>query len=270
MEHKFTADFWKSFKGTSNLYGMQALEQFAKSQVIVVGVGGVGSWAVESLARTGIGSIVLVDADDICLSNINRQLPALITTKGDPKTEVLEQRCKEINPTIDIQVIEQFLGPHNLQEIIKYHDFTLSNFQVTEQSNKQVYVIDAIDNASVKAALANFCRRNKYKLVVCGAAGGKKDLSKIRLADITETTQDPLLANVRNKLRREFDYRQRYGKKKFNLPAVYSIEQMTLPKNQQACDLKNLNCNNGYGSGVTVTATFANFAVSKILDFIAK
>ncbi|RIY34023.1 tRNA threonylcarbamoyladenosine dehydratase [Psittacicella gerlachiana] len=271
QEEDFNPLYWRSFKGIASLYGINALGTFAQSQVIIIGVGGVGSWAVESLARSGIGSLVLVDADDICISNINRQLPALHSTKGDDKTEVLAQRCKDINPNLDVKIIDKFLAFENMAEIICPHPFTAQGLTAEPQIQQpNVYVIDAIDNAEVKANLINFCRRNKYKLVVCGAAGGKYDPSKISLADLTQTSQDPLIANVRNRLRREFGYRDRFKDKKFNVPTVYSSEQMSLPEDKQACDLQSLNCNNGYGSATVVTATFANFAVAKILELIKK
>ncbi|RIY31268.1 hypothetical protein CJP74_07740 [Psittacicella melopsittaci] len=268
-EQSFDPLFWRSFKGIASLYGIDNLAKFAQTQVIVIGVGGVGSWAVESLARSGIGSLVLVDADDICVSNINRQLPALNSTKGEEKTEVLAQRCQDINPLIDVQVIDRFLAKENLAELIKPHAFT-PKAVLEGTANPNVYVIDAIDDANVKAALVNYCRRNKYKLVVCGAAGGKFDPTKVALADMTQTHHDPLIANVRNRLRREYGYKERFKEKKFNVPTVYSQEQMTLPANLQACDLQNLNCNNGYGSATVVTASFANFAVAKILEFVQK
>ncbi|MFC6277066.1 tRNA threonylcarbamoyladenosine dehydratase [Psittacicella hinzii] len=261
-----------AFEGIYRLYGELALNAFSRAQVIVIGLGGVGSWVVETLARTGIGSIILVDGDDICTSNINRQLIATFDTIGEQKSEALNDRIESINDKAKVIIYDEYLTPDNMSEIIRPHTYTNACFAEgeIEIEPEHLYVIDAIDNAELKAALINYCRRNKYRLVVCGGAGGKVDPAKIRLADMTETTQDPLIANVRNRLRREYGYKERFKDKKFVVPTVYSVEQMKLPPNKKACDLKSLNCNNGYGSATAVTATFANFAASHVLNQIIK
>lgn len=265
----FADKYWHSFKGIANLYGIEQLHKFATSQVFVVGVGGVGSWAVESLARTGIGSLVLIDADDICTSNINRQLPALQSSIGEDKTAYLAQRCLDINPLIDVQTHEVFLTEDNMDSLITARNFRAASISATPTiTPRTIYIIDAIDNGVIKAKLADFCRRNKHKIVIIGAAGGKFDPTQIKCDDITRTSQDPMLANIRNRLRRNYNYREIFKDKKFNLPCVYSTEQIKLPAQKQACDVKSLNCSNGYGSTTVVTATFANFAVSKILAMI--
>lgn len=280
-QESFNPKYWNCFKGLANLYGIDNLYKFATSQVIVIGLGGVGSWAVESLARTGIGSIVLIDGDDVSASNTNRQLVALSSTVGDEKTAVLEARCKDINPLLDVQSFSYFLDDENISELIKAHPFipqalntqnlaSQENTQAVNSHTKTVYVIDCIDATDLKAQVINYCRRHKIKLVVCGGAGGKMDVSKILLSDLTQTTQDPLLKNVRNKLRRNYGYRERFGDKKFGVPCVSSTEQLTYPKHLAACDLKSLNCSTGYGSTQIVTATFAHYAVQKILDYICK
>ncbi|RIY33449.1 hypothetical protein CKF54_02815 [Psittacicella hinzii] len=269
-EQDFNPSYWRIFKGIASLYGTNALANFAQAQVIVVGAGGVGSWAIEALARSGVGSLILVDSDDICLSNINRQLPAMHSTAGEDKIDIMGDRCLDINPLISLIKIDRFLAPENLREIIKPQKFTSKIFAQEQEITPKLYVIDAIDDANVKASLVNYCRQNKIKLVVCGAAGGKFDPTKIRLTDLTETTQDPLIANVRNRLRREYGYRERFKDKKFNVPTVFSLEQMSLPTDSKTCDIQKLNCNNGYGSATAVTATFANFAVARILDYIKK
>lgn len=277
----FQPKYWNCFKGLANLYGIDNLYKFATSQVIVIGLGGVGSWAVESLARTGIGSLILIDGDDVSSSNTNRQLVALSSTVGDEKTKVLEERCKDINPLIDIQIFSYFLDDENMFDLIKAHPFVPkalneNNLHVLrrETSNnspiKTVYVIDCVDATELKAQLINYCRRQKFKLVVCGGAGGKMDVSKILISDLTQTTQDPLLKNVRNKLRRNYGYSERFGDKKFGVPCVSSTEQLTYPQHLAPCDLKSLNCSTGYGSTQIVTATFAHYAVQKILDYICK
>lgn len=244
---------------------------------MVIGVGGVGSWAVESLARSGIGRIIMIDPDDLCVTNINRQLPATLDTIGDMKASVLEQRIKAINPYCEVISYFEYLSKENLPELIKMpEDFSMPNQSmlcVTEESKfpqvkPHLYVIDAIDNSGVKAALINHCRIHKHKLVVCGGAGGKFDIIQVKIGDLTEVIQDPLISVIRNQLRSKYGYRERFGDKKFKVPTVYSTEQMKLPEGAQACDLQALNCTNGYGSATVITATFANFAVAELLKMM--
>ncbi|WP_287817848.1 tRNA threonylcarbamoyladenosine dehydratase, partial [Idiomarina sp.] len=144
------------FGGVSRVYGQQALNHFQQLHIVVAGLGGVGSWAVEALARTGIGKLTLIDLDDVCTTNINRQLPATDDTIGQLKTEVLAQRVKSINPNCEVKVIDDFLLPENFEEYLTGADA----------------VLDAIDSVNTKAALVAWCKRRKLRLVVCGGAGG--------------------------------------------------------------------------------------------------
>lgn len=223
----------------------------------------------------------MIDPDDLCYTNINRQLPAMLDTVGEMKTEVLAQRIKNINPCCQVVKYEEYLTTDNMSKLITFPEQfinTINTSMLSEQGKQELtqflncqqtlYIIDAIDNGLVKTHLVNFARRNKHKLVVCGGAGGKFDVSKIKIADMTEVTQDSLISNVRNYLRRDFGYKERFKDKKFKLPTVYSTEQMKLPAGAQSCELKALNCQNGYGSSTVVTATFANFAVAQILKMI--
>lgn len=438
-QDSFHPEFYKRFKGIANLYGHQVLARLAASQALVLGVGGVGSWAVESLTRSGFGSLVLVDNDDACYSNVNRQLNALDSTIAQDKTSILLRRSTDINPFLAgferVELLQPGLAnlaatvrpvsfswkafsPRYLLELIalnrevfaKYfrthQDQTLAPYaQLVEEFNYQAgkeylakhaylpaqpqanfvrlnaetsptstdaeesmsganqpeskstivsleqadsllslffaesqplpqasvqaspaleaqnvqvdsevtsevtaeitseitcknkdgalaprtsnlqqqlqtllnlplppagfYVLDCIDQSDTKVALIEFARRNKLKLVVCGGAGGKFDPTKILVGDLSATTNDPLLAGMRNKLRREYGYRERF-KGKFGVPVIYSTEQMSLPEDKQKCDLDALNCRNGYGSVTMVTASFANFACARVVDWVVQ
>lgn len=252
-------DFSRRFGGIARLYGSEALARFAASHVCVIGVGGVGSWAVEALARSGVGRLTLIDLDNIAESNVNRQIHALNDEFGKPKVSAMAERVRAINPACEVIEIEDFVSAENAAELLaRGFDF----------------VIDAIDNVRVKAEIVARCRELKVPLVVTGAAGGQTDPTRIRLDDLSRTTQDPLLSKVRSRLRREFGF-PREQKKKFNVPAVYSIEPIRYPESDgPACDvpsnpgLHGLACA-GFGSSMAVTASFAMVAVSVALERLA-
>ncbi|MRX28559.1 tRNA cyclic N6-threonylcarbamoyladenosine(37) synthase TcdA [Kangiella sp. HZ709] len=250
--------FKQRFGGIERLYGRKGLEKFQASHVCVIGVGGVGSWAVESLARSGIGRLTLIDPDDVSKTNINRQLVALDSTIGIGKAEVLVERIKQINPDCKVTVIEDLLKPENTGQYI---------------SKEFDYVIDAIDSARSKAALIRHCKSSKIKLICVGGAGGKVDATQIGIADITKTHNDPLLAKTRSILRYDYQY-SRNPKRKYQVPCVYSTEQAAYPmpdgtitqaKPDSERALK-LACDVGIGSVTHVTASFANFAVGHVLS----
>ena len=205
-----TEDYAFRFGGITRLYGMNALQVFLNSHIAVVGIGGVGSWVAEALARSGIGEITLIDLDDVCVSNINRQVHALQNTVGHMKTEVMAERLKEINPDIQVHVKHTFLTPKNVGDLL-----------TTEFS----YVFDATDSVKAKTSIVVHCRRNKIPLMVCGGAGGQLDPTQIQIEDLARTTQDPLLAKIRNNLRRLHNY-SRNPKRKFGVECVYSTEQL--------------------------------------------
>ncbi|WP_278355786.1 tRNA threonylcarbamoyladenosine dehydratase, partial [Idiomarina abyssalis] len=193
------------FGGVSRVYGQQALNHFQQLHIVVAGLGGVGSWAVEALARTGIGKLTLIDLDDVCTTNINRQLPATDDTIGQLKTEVLAQRVKSINPNCEVKVIDDFLLPEKFEEYLTGADA----------------VLDAIDSVNTKAALVAWCKRRKLRLVVCGGAGGQIDPGMIRVGDLAKAKQDPLLAKVRSQLRRDYGF-SKNPKRKWGVDCVYS------------------------------------------------
>lgn len=260
--HESTAkDRLYRFGGIARLYGLPALELFGKSHVAIIGIGGVGSWAAEALARSGIGAISLFDLDDICVSNVNRQVHALNSSVGQMKVESMSLRLKDINPSIKVDAVHTFITPKNLEQHIS------KNFD---------YVFDATDSVSAKTALIAYCSRNKIRLICSGGAGGQIDPTQIQIADLNRTIQDPLLAKVRNNLRRLHGF-SRNPKRKYRIDCVFSTEQL---RYQQAdgsvCQQRpsdsgpvKLDCASGFGSITHLTGTFAFIGVSQILKKLA-
>ena len=163
---------------------------FRSATVVVIGLGGVGSWAAEALARSAIGHLVLIDFDHIAPSNVNRQLHALEGEFGRSKVEAMSSRLKKINPEIQLTTNDVFIEAANLEQLIP----------------KNAFVLDACDDAGAKIDLAVFCRDHSIPLVMCGGAGGKLDPTAIRVADLAKTTQDPLLAKIRASLRKNHSF----------------------------------------------------------------
>ena len=252
------------FSGIDRLYGVGASRAFARCRVAVVGMGGVGSWAVEALARTGVGHMTLIDADDICVSNTNRQLPAMDGAFGRPKVEAMAERCRAINPAIDVQCVPSFLTAANLQALLE------PGFDV---------VLDACDSFRSKVELIAWCRRRKLPIVVCGSAGGRTDTTQIRVRDLSRTEHDAMLALVRKKLRAEFNFpknRDRY----FGVSAVYSLENVRYPQvDGTVCGVRpavagdaalKLDCGAGLGAATHVTGAFAFAAVGRVIELLLK
>lgn len=255
-------DYELRFGGIRRLYGARAAVSFRQAHVVVVGVGGVGSWAVEALARAGIGKLTLIDLDDVCVSNVNRQLHALDGTIGRPKVEVLAERCRAIHPDIEVVADTAFVTPTNLAE------------RIPDDAD---HVIDAIDSVVAKAALIAWCKRRKLALTVTGAAGGQTDPTRIRVADLTRTEHDPLLAKVRARLRRDFGF-SRNPKRRFGVECVYSDEQLVYPGSDgEVCLQKpqhgqatRLDCASGFGAATFVTGSFGFAATSRVLARLAQ
>ncbi|MCG7922430.1 MAG: tRNA threonylcarbamoyladenosine dehydratase [Candidatus Thiodiazotropha lotti] len=251
-------DYARRFSGISRLYGKQGLESIRDSNVAVIGVGGVGSWAVEGLARSGIGNISLYDLDHVAESNINRQLPALEHELGKAKVKVMAQRVGQINSECRVEAIEEFIEAKNLQQLI---------------GKKFDYVIDCIDNYRTKAALIAYCKINKLPIITVGGAGGQTDPTKICKIDLSRSEQDPLLSKTRKLLRQNYKFPANL-KRRFGVPSVYSTEQQKAPADLSCLDSdkefkSDLNCA-GYGSVMTVTATFGLVAVSHVLSVLAE
>jgi len=251
------SDYQLRFGGISRLYGQSGANIIKNAHFCVIGIGGVGSWVAESLARTGIGQITLIDLDDICTTNVNRQIHALSSTVGESKVEVMAERIKQINPECVVNCIEDFVTNDNLSDFL---------------SKGYDYVIDAIDSVKVKSAIIAFCKRNKVPIVTIGGAGGQTDPSQIQLTDLSKTYQDPLLSKVRNQLRRDYNF-SRNTKRKFGIDAVFSTEQLMYPDEEgEVCYAKQnqegamrLDCSGGFGAATHVTASFAFFAVGKAI-----
>ncbi|ALK99007.1 sulfur acceptor protein CsdL [Massilia sp. WF1] len=251
-------DFGRRFGGIARLYGERALERFRQAHVCVIGVGGVGSWIVEALARSAIGRLTLIDLDNVAESNINRQIQALSSTIGMPKIEALKQRIALINPYCEVELVEDFIDPDNIPQMVG--------------SGRFDYVVDAIDSVKAKAALIAHCRDQAIPLIVIGGAGGQTDPTKIEVRDLARTEQEPLLKKVRKVLRAQYGF-ARGEKNKYHIDAVFSMEPLRYPEAGDACEIDansitGLNCA-GFGSSMVVTATFGMVAAGQILRKLA-
>lgn len=244
-------NYEQRFGGIGRLYTPEGLAKLRQSHVCVIGIGGVGSWAVEALARTGIGKITMIDMDDICVTNINRQIHAMTGTVTQLKTEVMKERVEKINPECVVEIIDDFITPENISEYL---------------NRGYDYVLDAIDSVRTKAALIAYCKRNKIRLITTGGAGGQTDPSQIQIADLSKTIQDPLASKVRALLRKEYHFSQN-PKRKFGVDCVFSTQPLIFPKMGEGCEISaTMNCANGFGAVTIVTATFAFFAVGRVID----
>lgn len=285
-------DTARRFGGVSRLYGDRGLAKLQAAHVVVIGIGGVGSWAAEALARNAIGKITLIDLDNIAESNVNRQIHALEGEFGKAKITAMAQRVRAINPSCQVREIEDFITPENVAKLL--------NFPLEMQAD---IILDCVDNAKAKIALAEHCKSIKTPLIMAGAAGGRLDPTRIKSADLSAVTGDKLLAKVRNQLRRDYGFPKASNAKKstkFDIVCVYSDELILQPN--EVCALEKntdlikdtlettniltndheafkgeknvrtrsgLNCA-GYGSSVSVTATFgfvaAQLALNRVLQ----
>lgn len=252
-------DLARRFGGISRLYGADVLARFSAAHVCVLGIGGVGSWAAEALARSGVGRLTLIDPDHIAESNINRQVHALDGELGKAKVRAMAERIAAINPRCAVRGIEEFATEDNLAELL---------------DGEVAQVLDAIDSARVKAALIAHCRQTRIPLVCTGAAGGQRDPTQIVSGDLARSVQDPLLAKTRTLLRRRYAFPS--GGRRFGVTCVYSTEPLRLPTARGgACEerppdggVHGLNCA-GYGSSVVITAGFGLIAAGLILNRLA-
>jgi len=251
----------RRFQGTRTLYGTAAVTTFADAHVYVIGVGGVGSWAAEALARTAVGTITLIDLDVLVASNVNRQLPALDSTFGESKIAAMATRIREINPKVTLNLIDDFLTVENVATLLPSRD----EAKAAIAQGRPMVILDCVDDMNAKLAIALHCRFNKLKLVCAGGAGGKIDPSQIRVSDLRDSYQDPLLAKLRNKLRHEKGINSTL-KEKFGIKCVYSTEP---PRVDKSCQTGGLQCG-GYGSAVVVTSVVAMIMVSEALQLLIK
>ncbi|WP_353140194.1 tRNA threonylcarbamoyladenosine dehydratase [Limnohabitans sp.] len=247
----------RRFGGLERLYGVSGAARIRASHVVVVGVGGVGSWTVEALARSGVGRLTLIDLDHVSESNINRQIHALDNTLGMAKVEAMRQRIAHINPDCVVTCIEDFVEPNNWPRILNGADVDA--------------VIDACDQIKAKTAMAAWAIQQRVVFISVGAAGGKRQAHKVDVDDLCHTSHDPLLAKLRYNLRREHGA-AREGKI-IGVACVFSREAVAPP--DASCDMTNneqgdgsLNCS-GYGSVVSVTATFGQCAAGWVIDQIS-
>lgn len=252
------------FAGIDRLYGVGTVDQLSQRRVAVVGMGGVGSWVVEALARTAVGHLTLIDADDICVSNTNRQLPALAGQYGRNKAEAMAERCRAINPDIQVDAVASFLTVSNMVELLD-RDFDL--------------VIDACDSFRVKVETIAWCRRRKLPILTVGAAGGRTDPTLVRIRDVSRTEHDAMLALIRKKLRSDFNF-PKNASRYFGVPAVYSLENVKYPQaDGSVCGVRpplgadaalKLDCGAGLGAATHITGAFAFAAVGKALEMLLK
>lgn len=257
MNTAYSESYQQRFGGIARLYGQQALTLFSQAHICVIGIGGVGSWAAEALARTGIGAITLIDMDDVCVTNTNRQIHALRSNVGQAKTEVMAERILAINPECQVTCIDDFITADNVTELLD------KNFS---------YVIDAIDSVRPKAALLSYCRRYKIPVVTTGGAGGQIDPTRIEVVDLAKTIQDPLAAKLRERLKNDFNV-VKNSKGKLGIDCVFSSEPLVYPQSDgsvcasrsTAEGPKKMDCTSGFGSATMVTATFGFVAVSHAL-----
>lgn len=261
MTGKDNEQYERRFQGTQTLYGAPAVNTFAAAHVYVIGVGGVGSWAAEALARTAVGTITLIDLDVLVASNVNRQLPALDSTFGESKIAAMAMRMREINPKIMLNLIDDFLTVDNVETLLP----SRHEAKAAAAQGKPIVVLDCVDDMNAKLAIALHCRFNKLKLVCAGGAGGKIDPGQIRVSDLRDSYQDPLLAKLRNKLRHEKGINSAL-KEKFGIKCVYSTEP---PRVDKSCQTGGLHCG-GYGSAVVVTSVVAMVMVSEALQLLLK
>jgi tRNA threonylcarbamoyladenosine dehydratase len=252
-------DYAQRFGGIARLYGTAAAEHIRSLHVCVVGLGGVGSWTVEALARTGVGSLTLIDYDTVCHTNVNRQIHALTHTVGQKKVALLTQRVATISPECVVQQVDDYINAANLPDLLApacgYH-----------------YVVDAIDSIKFKAAMIHHCRRNKIPIITTGGAGGLTDPTQIQVKDLSRTFNDPLAAKVRAKLREGYGF-TRNPKRYFGVECVFSSEPQRYPRSDGSVGLEkpgvhgiSLDCRIGYGSASFVTAGFGFVAAARVIN----
>ena len=255
------SNYEERFVSIARVYGESCAAMLREAHICIIGIGGVGCWTAEALARTGAGNITLVDGDTISRGNTNRQIHTLESSLGHSKSAEMQKRILDINPECNCHIIDKYLGDDNLSEILD-NDFSI--------------VIDAIDRIKYKAMMIHHCKRNKIPMITIGGAGGLLDPTKIEISDLSKTWNDPLSASVRSRLRYKFKFASNL-KRSFGIPCVYSTEQRRYPDangnigfNKPGVKGLTLDCNFGYGSSVAVTATFGFIAAAKSIEIMFK
>lgn len=255
-------DYLDRFGGVGRLFGPAALERIAAAHVGVIGLGGVGSWAVEALARSGVGTLTLVDLDDVCITNVNRQLPAVDGQIGRPKATVLAERIRQINPGCHVRAEHEFFTVASADHLL---------------AGPFDCVIDAIDRMTTKALLIAQARRRGYPIVTVGGAGGRRDPTQIRTGDLGEASADELLRLVRKKLRRDHGFApgEQRGRMHFGVRCVWSEEKQVFPWADGSCATERepgmelrLDCASGFGTAVFVTGAFGLAAAAEAVRVV--
>ncbi len=254
------SDYETRFSGVRRLFSTKGLDRLARAHVCVVGVGGVGSWAVEALARSGIGRLTLMDLDEVCASNVNRQVHALDGEIGKAKVEVMARRACAINPQCQVQPVTEFFLESNAERLLAM------SFD---------YVVDAIDALSKKALLISLCRTKRIPIITTGGAGGRRNPCLIHVKDLAFTSDDGLLRNLRKELRTNYGFPPE-GKAPFGVECVFSSEPVVYPhsdgtvsmRQEEGTELR-LNCENGYGTASFVTGTFGFAAAARVVAKLA-
>ena len=250
------------FDGIARLYGREAYTLIQNMHVCVIGIGGVGSWVVEALARSAVGQITLIDYDTIAQSNINRQIHTLANTIDEKKCSAMQERVKSINPDCIVNIIDDFITMDNMADFLS-HDYD--------------YVVDAIDSIKFKAGLIYYCKRNKIPVITTGGAGGLTDPSVIEVVDLTKTYNDALAEKVRSTLRDQYNFTKN-PKRRFGIDCVFSSQQQLYPKEDGTVSHEkpgihgvSLDCRFGYGAASFVTGAFGFIAAAHIIKkFINK
>lgn len=250
------------FGGIERLYETQGLASLEQAHFTVVGVGGVGTWVAEGFARSGVGTITLIDIDDICITNTNRQAHALQDTIGQAKVSAMAHRIKLINPDCIVNEIEDFVIADNVSQYL---------------TQSMDIVIDATDSIPAKAAMIAYCKRNKINIITIGGAGGQIDPRLVTSGDLAKTIQDPLAAKLRSELRRQYNF-SKNPKRHFGIECIYSTEQLRYPQGDGTVGKQKLSgegavkldCETGFGASVAVTGTFGFVAVAQAINKFLK
>ncbi len=255
-----TEDYLQRFGGLARLYGAAALPRLQAAHVCVVGIGGVGSWVAEGLARSGVGALTLIDLDDVCVTNVNRQVPALDGNIGRPKVTAMAERLRLINPQIQVKAVAEFFTAKTADELL---------------AARYDWVVDAIDLMSNKALLIAECTRRGQPVLTVGSAGGRRDATRIRINDLGGAHGDELLRQVRKKLRRDHGFAKGEGNQ-YGIPCISSQEKPVYPWADGSCSTApeagsnlRLDCATGFGTAVFITGAFGFAAAGEIVRRIA-
>ena len=250
------------FGGIARLYGVKPAERLAAARVAVVGIGGVGSWAAEALARSGVGTIILVDMDDLCITNTNRQIHALEGNYGRAKVEAMGERLRAINPAVQVEEVMAF--------------YTVSRPERLFDTRPDI-VIDAIDSMRPKAHLIAECYKRQIPLITCGGAGGRINAGLIAVADLARSGGDNMLSQLRKTLRREYDLPLQDKCPEIGIRCVYSPERPRFPKcdgtvscEREAHQKGGIGCASGFGSATHITGTFGFMMAGEALNLLTQ